>query len=563
MLKQFTKSSISRRSLLTLGNTNALKSQQLLTTRSSLLKRFNSSTSTSSTTTNTTTSPSSSTSVIKKTSFLKKFAYFSLFSIVGVSSYITYCLYKELNPKPQTAKSVIHENGSKRKNIVILGSGWGAVTLLKHLDTSEYNVTIVSPRNYFLFTPLLPSTPVGTVELKSIIEPIRSITRSTKSQVDYLEAECTDVDPHSKRIHIVSNANNYEMDLEYDYLVVGVGAQPNTFGIPGVMEHASFLKEIPDAQQIKSKILYNIEKAASLHEDDPLRKSLLNFVIVGGGPTGVEFAAELRDYVDQDLNKWMPSISKEINIVLVEALPNILNMFDKKLFNYAQDLMMKNKIDLKLKTMVKNVDGNIITAKIGEKIEEIPYGLLVWATGNGCRPITQNLMSKIPEIQNSRRGLLINKKLELLGAEDSIYALGDCTFHPGLFPTAQVAHQEGEYLGEVFHKKFLIDQLQYTSKQNNGANAELIKKNDFKIKKLQSKIKDFEYKNQGALCYIGSDEALADLAIGESKLRLSGGGLTFLFWQSAYLAMCLSVRSRMLVAFDWVKLHFVGRDSSV
>ncbi|KAL6948803.1 NADH:ubiquinone oxidoreductase [Hanseniaspora vineae] len=548
MLKQLSRSSVSRR-LLTLGSATSPKSQ-LLTTSS---KRF---------ITSTTPTPTPTPTPVKKTSFLKKFAYVSLFSILGVSSYITYCLYKELNPKPQTAKSLTHENGSKRKNIVILGSGWGAVTLLKHLDTSEYNVTIVSPRNYFLFTPLLPSTPVGTVELKSIIEPIRSITRSAKSQVDYLEAECTDIDPHSKRIHVKSEANNYEMDLEYDYLVVGVGAQPNTFGIPGVMEHASFLKEIPDAQQIKSKILYNIEKAASLHEDDPLRKSLLNFVIVGGGPTGVEFAAELRDYVDQDLNKWMPSISKEINIVLVEALPNILNMFDKKLFNYAQDLMAKNKIDLKLKTMVKNVDGQIITAKIGDKIEEIPYGLLVWATGNGCRPITQNLMSKIPEIQNSRRGLLINKKLELLGAEDSIYALGDCTFHPGLFPTAQVAHQEGEYLGEVFHKKFLIDQLQYASEQK-GVTQEVAKKNEFKVKKLQQKIKDFDYKNQGALCYIGSDEALADLAIGESKLRLSGGGLTFLFWQSAYLAMCLSVRSRMLVAFDWVKLHFVGRDSSV
>ena len=224
------------------------------------------------------------------------------------------------------------------------------------------------------------------------------------------------------------------MDLKYDYLVVGVGAQPTTFGIPGVYEHASFLKEIPDAQDIRTKIMNNIEKAATLSPNDPERKRLLSFVVVGGGPTGVEFAAELQDYVDQDLSKWIPEISKEIKVTLVEALPNILNMFDKSLWQYAQDLFAKEKIDLKLKTAVKNVNDSTIVARCGDVDEIIPYGLLVWATGNAPRDVSTNLMNKLKE-QDSKRGLLINDKLQLLGAEDSIWAIGDCTFYPGLFPT--------------------------------------------------------------------------------------------------------------------------------
>lgn len=245
----------------------------------------------------------------------------SLAALLAGTGYVSYELYREANPPPQIPQAATFANGSPRKTLVVLGTGWGSVSLLKHLDTSLYNVIVVSPRNYFLFTPLLPSTPVGTVELKSIVEPVRSITRSSPGEVHYYEAEAKDIDPVAKTVRIKSATkdHDYELDLNYDYLVVGVGAQPTTFGIPGVFENASFLKEIPDAQDIRTKIMNNIEKAATLSANDPERKRLLSFVVVGGGPTGVEFAAELQDYVDQDLSKWIPEISKEIKVTLVEA----------------------------------------------------------------------------------------------------------------------------------------------------------------------------------------------------------------------------------------------------
>lgn len=485
----------------------------------------------------------------------------SLAALLAGTGYVSYELYREANPPPQIPQAATFANGSPRKTLVVLGTGWGSVSLLKHLDTSLYNVIVVSPRNYFLFTPLLPSTPVGTVELKSIVEPVRSITRSSPGEVHYYEAEAKDIDPVAKTVRIKSATkdHDYELDLNYDYLVVGVGAQPTTFGIPGVFENASFLKEIPDAQDIRTKIMNNIEKAATLSANDPERKRLLSFVVVGGGPTGVEFAAELQDYVDQDLSKWIPEISKEIKVTLVEALPNILNMFDKSLWQYAQDLFAKEKIDVKLKTMVKNVNSTTITAQCGDATEDIPYGLLVWATGNAPREVSKNLMAKL-EQQNSRRGLLINDKMQLLGAEDSIWAIGDCTFFPGLFPTAQVAHQEAEYLTETLKQQYKIDQLKWEISKT--TNATETSKLHSKLDRIVKQQKPFKYNHQGTLAYIGSEQAIADVAVGESKYQMAGS-FTFLFWKSAYLGMCLSFRNRILVAMDWAKVYFLGRDSSV
>ncbi|CCF56802.1 hypothetical protein KAFR_0B05060 [Kazachstania africana CBS 2517] len=467
---------------------------------------------------------------------------FTLLSTLAIGSYLTYEIYRESNPRKQAPQSLNLANGQKRKTLIILGSGWGSVSLLKNLDTSLYNVILISPRNYFLFTPLLPSTPVGTIELKSIIEPVRTMIKRCKGEVKYFENSVQDIDPISKNITL-----NDGKIIDYDYLVVGVGSKPTTFNIPGVIENSSFLKEISDAKEIKSKIFKNIELASALENGDPLRKKLLSFVVVGGGPTGVEFAAELSDYIQQDINKWQPELQNDISITLVEAAPNILPSFNKELIQYAEELLSsKGKIQLKLNTIVKEVDSNYLKGLIKEQnsdhMEHIPYGVLVWATGNAPRDICQSLMSKLKQ-QDSRRGLLINDKLQLLGAEDSIFAIGDCTFHPGLFPTAQVASQEGKYLANIFKRLHKIERLAFEKK----------------IRKIE--IPDFKYKYKGALAYIGQDKAIADV-VTFGKTYPSAGSLTFYFWKSAYLTMLSSFRNKILVALDWTKVSMFGRNSS-
>lgn len=172
------------------------------------------------------------------------------------------------------------------------------------------------------------------------------------------------------------------------------------------------------------------------------------------------------------------------------------------------------------------------------------------------------LMTKLEE-QDSRRGLLIDNKLQLLGAKGSIFAIGDCTFHPGLFPTAQVAHQEGEYLAQYFKKAYKIDQLNW--KMTHAKDDSEVARLKNQIVKTQSQIEDFKYNHKGALAYIGSDKAIADLAVGEAKYRLAGS-FTFLFWKSAYLAMCLSLETEFLLLWIglkfifWVEIHLSSRN---
>lgn len=267
----------------------------------------------------------------------------TLLAVAGSVGFVGYKVYNESHPADQIKQVPEFETGQKKKTLVILGSGWGSISLLKNLDTTLYNVVVVSPRNYFLFTPLLPSCPTGTVELRSIVEPVRSITRRSPGEVIYLEAEATSIDPVNNRVTIkqsttvhsghsgkdTSSSKSTVADytgideittsLSYDYLVVGVGAQPSTFGIPGVAENSVFLKEVSDSVTIRKRLMDVIEAANILPKGDSERKRLLSIVVCGGGPTGVEVAGELQDYIDQDLKKWMPEVADELKVTLVEA----------------------------------------------------------------------------------------------------------------------------------------------------------------------------------------------------------------------------------------------------
>lgn len=510
----------------------------------------------------------------------------ALLSVLVSGGYLGYCVYQDSHPADQVKQVPYFENGQKKKTIVILGSGWGSISLLKNLDTSLYNVVIVSPRNYFLFTPLLPSCPTGTVETRSIIEPVRTITRKLKGEVIYLEAEATDIDPVERKITIKQSTTVHSghsgtdtssskstikeyggveeisTSLNYDYLVVGVGAQPSTFGIPGVETHSTFLKEISDATSIRRRLMDLIEAANILPKGDEERKRLLSIVVCGGGPTGVEVAGELQDYIDQDLKKWMPEVSSELKITLVEALPQVLNTFSEKLVEYTQQVFQDTNIDLRTNTMIKKVDDKMVmgTHKVNGKDEpvEFPYGMLIWATGNAPRGIVRTLISKIDEQRNAKRGLLVDDRL-LVDGTDNIYALGDCTFTK-YAPTAQVAFQEGIFLGKHFAELHEIDTLKY--KLEHPDPKDNIERLNKKFTRLQAKLPIFHYNHQGSLAYIGSERAVADLVWGDWSNVSTGGTITFLFWRSAYIYMCLSIKNQILVCMDWVKVSMFGRDCS-
>ncbi|KAK1494075.1 hypothetical protein CCUS01_13742 [Colletotrichum cuscutae] len=492
-------------------------------------------------------------------------------SALGLFGYVGYVVYDDRHPEDQV------ELDPTKKTLVILGTGWGSVSLLKKLDTENYNVVVISPRNYFLFTPLLPSCTTGTIEHRSIMEPIRTILRHKKAAVKFYEAEASSVDPERKVVKILDTSEikgtTSETEVAYDLLVVGVGAENATFGIPGVRENSCFLKEINDAQAIRKKIMDCVETAAFKDQSAEDVSRLMHMVVVGGGPTGVEFAGELQDFFEQDIKRLVPEIADRFKVTLIEALPNVLPSFSKQLIEYTEKTFEEEKIDILTKTMVKKVTDTYVQAEgtgpDGKKQTlTIPYGLLVWATGNAVRPIIRDLITKIPAQKDSRRGLAVNEYLVVQGTRD-IWAIGDCAV-AGYAPTAQVAAQEGNFLAKLFNNmartETLEERVQELSANLNlkpGNAAEVAKEIEAHERQLRriKDIKPFHYSHQGSLAYIGSEKAVADVAWWNGNIA-SGGTMTYFFWRSAYLSMCFSTRNRLLVVNDWLKSKVFGRDIS-
>ncbi|GAD95091.1 alternative NADH-dehydrogenase [Paecilomyces variotii No. 5] len=497
----------------------------------------------------------------------------TLLSGLGMAGTVAYSIYELRHPAEQV------EPDPNKKTLVILGSGWGSVSLLKKLDTENYNVIVISPRNFFLFTPLLPSCTTGLIEHRSIMEPIRNILRQKKGRVRYYEAEATKIDAE-KRVVYISDDSEVKGDVShtevpFDMLVVGVGAENATFGIPGVKEHSCFLKEVGDAQKIRKRVMDCVETAIFKDQTEDEVKRLLHMVVVGGGPTGVEFAGEIQDFFEEDLKKWVPEIKDNFHVTLVEALPNVLPMFSKQLIDYTESTFKEEKITIRTKTMVKNVTDKFIEAEVtnpdGSKaLEKIPYGLLVWATGNAVRGVVRDLMNQIPAQKNSRRGLAVNEYLVVNGTEN-IWAVGDCAV-TNYAPTAQVASQEGAFLARLFNtmakteaiendlKVLSAEQAQAKSDEDRNRVFDLIKERQKQLRRTKQ-IGPFQYSHQGSLAYIGKERAVADISWLSGNIA-SGGTMTYLFWRSAYLSMCFSTRNRVLVTLDWTKAKLFGRDVS-
>ncbi|KAJ1511054.1 NADH:ubiquinone oxidoreductase, partial [Coelomomyces lativittatus] len=262
-------------------------------------------------------------------------------------------------------------------SLVVLGSGWGAVSLLRKLDTSQYNTVVVSPRNYFLFTPLLPSVTTGSLDSRSILTPIKYFLRFRPFGVKFVEAEATQIDAQSKTVEIKDNSEiTGEVAvtrLPYDYLVISVGAENQTFGIPGVRDHALFLKEIWDAKKIRTRLMDCIETAAFPGQPEKEISRLLHMVVVGGGPTGVEYAGELHDFLVDEVRKWYPEIATKVKITLIEALPNILPMFSRDMIEYTEQSFEELNIDVLTNTMVKEVFQKHLVVKDRQgTLSEVP-----------------------------------------------------------------------------------------------------------------------------------------------------------------------------------------------
>ncbi|ERN05266.1 hypothetical protein AMTRI_Chr08g166780 [Amborella trichopoda] len=438
-----------------------------------------------------------------------------------------------------------------KARVVVLGSGWAGCRFMKGLDTDLYDVVCISPRNHMVFTPLLASTCVGTLEFRSVAEPIGRIQPAISNAPNsyFFLATCKGIDTDNHVVHCESVTDGsksqiiepWSFTVPYDKLVIASGAEASTFGIKGVKEHSIFLREVSHAQEIRRKLLLNLMLSDAPGISEAEKSRLLHFVVVGGGPTGVEFSGELSDFIIRDVHERYSHVKENIRVTLIEA-NEILSSFDDRLRQYATRHLTKSGVRL-VRGVVKDVHPQKIILSDGT---EVPYGLLVWSTGVGPSSFINSL--QFPKSSGGRIG--VDEWLRVPSVQD-VFSIGDCsgflesTGKPALPALAQVAERQGKYLAS------LLNQIGKAGGSHANCAQEI---------ELGS---PFVYKHLGSMATVGRYKALVDLRQSKEGKGLSlAGFLSWFIWRSAYLTRVISWRNRFYVAINWATTFVFGRDIS-
>jgi NADH dehydrogenase len=417
------------------------------------------------------------------------------------------------------------------KHIVILGGGFAGIGVLKTLqkvfhNDSSVEITLVSKDNFLLFTPMLPEVASGMIETRHIVTPVRSFCRKAK----FYEANLESIDLDNKRVMIThtigrqphpSSSERREHTLKYDYLVIALGSEDNFFGMSDIEENAFTMKTIKDAIILRNHIIKILEQANLEQDNHDLRKSLLTFVVVGGGFSGVETVGAVNDFVRESIKQYYPDIyMSDVRVILVSATDKILEQIDEELGKFALEKLKQSGVEFIMNTQVKGAAKN---KAVLHDDTIIPCYSLIWTAG-----VTPNKLIANLQCEHDRgHRIMTNSYLEIQRYEGVVYALGDCASitdpHTGkpYPPTAQHA----------------IRQAKVAAK--NIASA---------IKgKPDKKKKKFDYKTKGMMAEIGKRTGVAIL-FGRIKLH---GFLAWWLWRTYYLANLPTPKKKLKVMGDW------------
>jgi NADH dehydrogenase len=415
------------------------------------------------------------------------------------------------SPFQRTENRPIAPDGAapaRAHHVVIVGAGFAGLSLAQSLGSTPFRVTVVDRRNYHLFQPLLYQVATAVLTPGEIAEPVRRIMKRHRN-VRVVLGEVDGIDPGRREISIDGEL------LRYDTLVLATGATHSYFGHPEWEPFAPALKTLEDARRIRARVLLAFEQAEV--ENDPAeRKRLMTFAIIGGGPTGVEMAGAIAGLARQSLARDFRTIDPTTaRILLIEAAPRILGNFPEDLGAYAERALQRLGVTILTGRPVENIDERGVT--LGGEV--IPAAMVIWAAGVAASPVGALL-----NVGTDKAGRVrVDPDLSVPGL-DGVYVLGDLALAhdekgrplPGL---AQVAHQQGLYLGRALKARILRGETP----------------------------PPFRFRSRGNLAVIGRNEAVVDW----DRFKLKGF-LAWLFWGIAHVYLLVGFQNRLLVSLRWL-----------
>lgn len=402
---------------------------------------------------------------------------------------------------------------SDKPRFVIIGGGFAGIEMTKMLKGKNVQVVLLDRHNYHTFIPLLYQVATAGLEPDSIAEPLRKVIENNRDFY-FRMATVTRINPEANTVSTVIG------DLSYDFLIIACGSKTNYFGNESIFKKAFPLKQIPQALDLRSQILQNFEKAVQTKNDSE-RQSLMNFVVVGGGPTGVEVSGALGELKNKVLPDDYPELDfSNMNIYLVEGLPRLLTGMSDYAGKKALNYLKRFGVTVQLEKMVESYDGKAVTFSDGTVLEA---QTLVWAAG-----VKGNIIEGLKPESIEKDRIEVDEFNKIIGY-DNVFAVGDIASmkskqypkgHPMLAP---VAIQQGKHL---------------------AGNIIRITEN--------KPLKPFKYLDKGAMATIGRKKAVVDLPGG---INISGF-FAWLTWMFVHIFYLIGFRNKLVVFSNWVWNYF-------
>lgn len=402
--------------------------------------------------------------------------------------------------------------------VVVLGAGFAGLNFIKSLQNQPVQIILIDQHNFHQFQPLLYQVAISGLEPDSVVSPIRKLFKS-QSDLRYRMAKVEHIDTNQKKVQ--TNIGY----VYYDYLVIATGSSTNFYGSKNIEKYSIGLKSINDAINIRSWMLQNLEKAVDGCNQEE-KNSLTTFVIVGGGPAGVEMAGALAEFKKYLLSSDYPEIKSDgMRIILVQSPNKILPMMSEKSSSRALKSLKKLGVEVILNGRVKDYDGENITINMSKEKKDITLQSknMIWTAG-----VKGNIIEGIHKEAIIGSRLKVNEYNQVDGYE-SVFAIGDIAAmvseetpkgHPMV---AQVAIQQGKTLSNNIRSKIKNDSFKTT----------------------------FKYKDKGSMATIGKKDAVADLKVGFLKGRIG-----WLLWSFIHLISITAFKNRYRVALNWIMKYF-------